>query len=267
LTDWQRLLTEASQRAMRVVRETGSRDRARALGRGASGDKTLVADRRAEDVLLRSLESVGDLGVLSEERGRVGRQDARYLAVLDPLDGSSNFSRGIPFYCTSIGVLEGRRLRDARYALVRDLVHGDVFYAERGRGAWKNGKRISVSRVKDVSEAIVGIDISMSSSHVIERLGPLLAAAYRQVHLGANALELCMVAEGRVDAFVDIRGRMRITDLAAAYLIALEAGARVTGMHGEELDPAVDLGSRFSYVAAGKKLHEEILALLGAHSR
>lgn len=262
LTDWRRLLEQTSQEVQEAVSGLGTRDRTRYVGRGASGDMTLLADKKAEDIILDALERVEDVSVLSEEKGESGGKASRYLAVLDPVDGSSNFSRGIPFYCTSIGILEGRSLRGARYGLVRDLVHGDVYYAERGKGAWKNGDRIAVSSVSDLASAVVGIDVSRTVPGAMLRLDHLLASSQRQAHLGANALELCMVADGRIDAFVDLRGKMRVTDLAAAYLIAVEAGAVITDDTGAELDPPMELDARFSYVAAGRALHSKILRIL-----
>jgi myo-inositol-1(or 4)-monophosphatase len=84
----------------------------------------------------------------------------------------------------------------------------------------------------------------------------------RHVHLGANALELCYVADGTLDAFVDLREKIRITDFAAAYLIAKEAGARITNADGGELRPRFELGHGFSFVAsATDSLHSEILRL------
>lgn len=269
VTDWENLLIDASlrvQKAVDSVRQRG--ERAKVLGVGASGDQTFVADSRAESELIDSLAQAGGVRILSEEKGAVGATDAPYLAVLDPLDGSSNFCRGIPFYCTSVCVVRGNRLMGARYALVRNLVTGEVYYAEEGRGARKNGKRIRASNARKLSEAVAGVDISRTSPRVIEELGPLVASIKRQVHFGANALELCLVADGTLDAFVDVRGKMRVTDFAAAYLIASEAGAVVTTPEAEEIDPPLDLTSRFSYVAAGNAtLHRQLISRLRSHSR
>jgi myo-inositol-1(or 4)-monophosphatase len=217
--------------------------------------------------LIGTLLGAGDVRILSEERGSIGEKGARYLAVLDPVDGSSNFSRGIPFYCTSVCIIEGNRLRDASCALVRDLVRGDVYYAERGKGATRDGRRIEASDLRDLSRAVLGVDTSRGSAGLLGELGDLIASVSRQVHFGANALELCLVADGRVDAFVDIRGKMRVTDFAAACLIAKEAGAVITSRDGEELDPPLSLSSRFGYIAAGKNLHGAILKRLSGHSR
>lgn len=242
--------------------------RARVVGTGASGDVTLVADRDAEREVVKVLSSAGALRILSEEAGELGEGGSRYVAVVDPLDGSSNFSRGIPFYCTSICVVEGRSLRDAKYALVRNLVNGDVYYAERGRGARKNGETIGPSSAKELSDSVLAIDVSKATLETVRGLSPLISKVRRQVHFGANALELCFVAEGVVDAFVDLRNRMRVTDLAGAYLIATEAGAVVTSETGGELDTSLDLGQRVNCVAAANSsLQGRLIAETGTLRR
>ena len=182
---------------------------------------------------------------------------------MDPLDGSSNFARGIPFYCTSVAMVEGDSLDDIMVGVVRDLVSGDVYSAVRGKGARKNGRPIRTSAKTELSKAVVGIDLSKGGRRTVARMAPLLAAVGRQVHFGANALELCFVAEGRTDAFVDLRGRIRVTDLAGAYLIAAEAGAAISGERGEELSATFDLSHRLSFIASGNAaMHREILEVL-----
>lgn len=266
MTDWQPVLLDASRRVQKVADAAfRGRKRSEILGTGASGDKTLFVDRRAESELINALSAARDVRLLSEEKGETGPKHARYLAVLDPIDGSSNFSRGVPFYCTSICIFDGRRFPDSTHALVRNLINGDVYYAERGMGATKNGRRIQTSRVARISDAVGGVDISATSRKVVDELAPLLAALKRQVHFGANALELCLVADGLIDAFIDVRGKMRVTDIAAAYLIAREAGAVVTTKSGEEPNPALNLSARFDCVAtANASLHAQVLSRLNS---
>ncbi len=261
MTDWLGLLTKASEGVQMVADKYSSSSRRNEIvGTGASGDRTLVVDREAERELVDSLSSVEGLRILSEEMGESGPRDASFTAILDPIDGSANFSRGIPFYCTSICVVEGRSLRDSKCALVRDLVSGGVYYAERGKGARKNGEHISPSAVTEISEAVAGADLSKASPSLLRGIAPLISALKRQVHFGANALELCLVAEGLLDAFVDVRGRMRVTDIAAAYLVVTEAGGVATSETGKPLNPTPDLISRLSCVAAGNpKLHGRLL--------
>jgi len=263
--EWEKLLLGATERVRgRISTLVRREERGKSVGIGASGDRTLLADKVAEDELMKALLSVTGTRVLSEEAGFRGDPAGSTLVVVDPLDGSSNFARGIPFYCTSVAVVEWGSLEDVKVGVVRDLVTGDVYHAVRGRGTKRNGVRVQASRAKDVSRAVLGIDISRGSSELITRLAPLVGAASRQVHFGANALELSCISDGTIDAFVDIRGKIRITDLAAAYLVAAEAGAEITDAQGKELRAVFDLKHRLSFVAsANVHLHKEILRLCG----
>jgi myo-inositol-1(or 4)-monophosphatase len=266
MTDWEGLLTEVTASVQKACASVGSGGAwAEVVGKGAAGDMTLVADREAERMIIDALLSVQGVRILSEEAGEVGPKSSRYLAIVDPLDGSSNFSRSIPFYCTSICIVEGERLRDAKYAAVRNLVNGDIYYAERNGGAFKNKGKVHPSRTGELSGAVAAVDISKATADVVRGLNPLLSKIARQVHFGANALELCMVADGIVDAFVDMRNRMRITDLAGAYLIAKEAGVPLSSGAGEELDPSLDLEVKVRVVAAANsELQRRILNELGS---
>ena len=263
--EWERVLLAATERVrLRVSPLSGAKDGGRRLGAGASGDITIYADKAAEDEIQGALKKAGPIRFLSEEAGAVGDPGTKTLAIVDPLDGSSNFEHGIPFYCTSVAIAEGESVGDISVGAVRDLVSGDVYTAVRGNGARKNGKRIRTSKTDSLSEAVIGVDLSRGGRGATQRLVPLVAAAKRQIYFGANALELCYMAEGRTDAFVDLRGTIRITDTAAALLIAEEAGASVTRADGRRLDPVFDLSHRLSFVAsANRELHKQILELVG----
>jgi len=263
--EWERLLLDATERVRGTVAALATKGgRGESVGVGASGDKTLRADRAAEDELMGALLRVKGTRVLSEEAGFRGAPGGKTMAVVDPLDGSSNFERGIPFYCTSVAVVEGDSLDDITVGVVRDLVNGDVYHAVKGRGTRKNGVPVRTSRVSEVPRAVIGMDISRGGAELVERLAPLVASAKRQVHFGANALELCYVADRTTDAFVDLRGSIRITDMAAAYLIAAEAGATITDALGRELEGVFDLEHRLAFVAsANSRLHKGILRLCG----
>ncbi len=260
---WERLLKEATKTVMASVSSIAAgSQRTKVVGIGASGDKTLLADRVAEEEVFASLSKVKGLRILSEEAGEKGDPKARHVAVIDPLDGSSNFERGIPFYCTSVAIASGNSLEDVDFGMVRDLNTGDLYFAQKGKGATKNGKVIRTSNARSPSSSVVGIDISRSPQAYAPRLGELAAHINRQVHFGANALELCYLADGRFDAFIDLRGRARVTDVAAGLLIVTEAGASVSGPDGKALDSGLDLRSRFSFVAsANRPLHRRMLKL------
>lgn len=261
MTDWEALLREAASRVHEVSeRYAGTSRGVTKIGLGAGGDKTLRVDMETENEALAVFSDVKDLRVITEEKGELGPKEAKWTLVIDPVDGSSNFERGIPFYCTSFAVLDGPRLRNARYALVRNLTSGEVYYSEAGRGSTKDEKKIRTSANRDLTEAAIAVDSCRATVANITRTAPLIASVKRQAHFGANALEICLLAEGKMDSFVDVRGRMRITDFAGGYLIAREAGAVVTTIDGGELDPKMSLSERFGLVASGNEvLHRKIL--------
>jgi len=265
--DWVRLLTDATERVQESISQiAASRDRKLIVGTGAAGDETLLADKRAEEELLSVLLRVGGLRILSEEAGNRGDAKAGLIAVVDPLDGSSNFERRIPYYCTSIAIADGPTIQNVFFGLVRNLVTGELYISERGKGATKNGEMIRTSGLSLLPESVAAVDLSMAPAGMIRGLSLLMSRVRRQVHYGANALELCYLAEGRIDAFVDMRNRMRVTDFAAGYLIAKEAGARITGPEGRALTTRIDLQSRLSCVgSANANLHGQILGFLGSH--
>lgn len=264
MVEWESLLREAAER-VQVVRDrlVSSKRGTEKLGQGAGGDVTMRVDEEAEEEIIALIRQKGDVRLVAEEHGESGPRGARWTAVIDPIDGSSNFERGVPFYCTSIAILDGNRLDHAKCGLVRNLVNGDTYYAEAGARATKNGAEIWTSDVEDLREATLGIDLSRTTLPVVRSLNELVASIKRQMHFGANALETCFLAEGRLDGFVDVRGRIRIMDLAAGYLIAKQAGAVFSDEKGGALNPPITVNERFSAVGGANQLiHGRILAAL-----
>jgi myo-inositol-1(or 4)-monophosphatase len=187
------------------------------------------------------------LAVLSEESGVTGDRSAPLLAVIDPVDGSTNAHRGIPFYATSICVL------DAEGPLVGVVVNqatGRHFEAVRGGGARRDGEIISPSGCTELSAAIVGIS-GFPGTH----------PGWAQFRaLGAAALEFCAVAEGMLDAYSVVGSSTLFGwDYLAGLLICHEAGA-VT-MERDGADPVVrDAGTRRPVVAATAELVAQLHA-------
>ena len=261
MVEWESLLKEAGERVQEVRdRLVASREGNERVGEGAGGDTTMRVDKEAEDEIIEVVMQKGDLRLVAEERGESGPKDASWTVIIDPIDGSSNFERQIPFYCTSIAVLDGKTLDDASHALVRNLVSGDTYYAEAAGYATKNGSEIKASLVNDLREAMVGVDVSKTSLQVVSSLNELISSVRRQVHFGANALEACFLAEGKIDGFVDVRDRIRVMDMAAAYLIGKRAGAVFSDRQGRPIRPTISVKERFSVIGAGNKaLHAKML--------
>jgi myo-inositol-1(or 4)-monophosphatase len=265
MVNWESILKEAGEQVQSISdRLKGRKSGLEAQGKGAGGDITMRVDAEAEKSIMDLVKGqVEDVKFVTEEAGEVGPTGSRWTLVVDPIDGSSNYARGLPFYCTSIAVLEGPSLEDLKYGLVRNLISGETYFAEKGRGAERDGTPIRASKVTTLSDSCVGIDMSKASRATVERLVPLIAAVRKPAHFGANALEQSFLADGKIDAFVDIRDRMRVVDFAAGYLIAMEAGAVLSRPDGGPVNTKVSLAEKFNVVASGTvKLQELILRKL-----
>jgi myo-inositol-1(or 4)-monophosphatase len=237
------------------------------FGIGAGGDVIKKIDLAAENALIQTLqESEVSCTIISEEAGtrEIGSSPSSFYLVTDPLDGTTNAVRGAPFMAISLAVSKTPSLRDVETALVCDPVHDVTYTAERGKGAFRNGERIKPSATASLEEAVVGLDFNMLKiRELMPRLIPLLEKIKHLRHFGADALEICYVADGKTDAFLDIRGKLRVTDMAAAYLILREAGGIIVTPEGGELDVALDATQRVAFVAAANQtIYEKIEKLL-----
>jgi len=204
-------------------------------GLAGTRDHQYRSDLVADDAVALVLDRVG-FGVLSEESG-LRRGDAEVVVVVDPVDGSTNASRGIPWYATSLCAVDER---GPSAAVVTNLATGEHYEALRGQGAWRDGKPISPSGRTELAEAMVGL-----SGYPGAHLG------WRQYRaLGAAALDLCAVACGRIDGYVDCsRDAHGVWDYAGGLLVCQEAGALVTDVDGREL-MILEHGARRTPVAA-----------------
>lgn len=263
-----RLLRDIASEVRRKIKPLlGSREAWKPLGKGVGGDKTRLIDAVAEEAVFEKLrEKALSCMVVSEERGlvSVGEGGDGYL-IVDALDGTNNSLRGIPLYCVSLAAADKPKLSSIHSAVVQDLHHDETFWASKGEGARLEGSPITPSTVKTLEDALIGVDMNPPLPEgKIGGLIRLLRASKHSRHFGVKALELCYVASGRLDAFVEVRGRTRVTDLAASYLIIKEAGGLIVDERGENLEaPASTPRLRLSVIAAGnRRLLRQILSLL-----
>jgi myo-inositol-1(or 4)-monophosphatase len=232
------------------------------FGRGAGGDLSSKIDLVAENAVLNT---IGKLEfrptVIGEECGTIKGGEG-YL-VMDAVDGTTNATRGIPFSCCSLAYATHCNLSSVSDAVIVDLNTGDVYESSVNKGALMNGVRLRIddnirSRgVKSQNELVVGVNISGIGS--IEKLAEIISKCLHVRHLGANALELCFFARGLIDMYIDLRGKIRVTDLAAGYLITKESGGILFNPEGEYLDSDLSLLNRISFIAAKNR---EFLQLL-----
>jgi myo-inositol-1(or 4)-monophosphatase len=237
------------------------------LGVGAGGDKTKLVDLSAEKAIVEVfLQQDVSFTLVSEESGikEYGIKPKGCYVTVDPVDGTTNLVRGLPFFCSSIAISRRPFLSDVYAAMVIDLCRGITYTATRGEGAYRDETRIVTSTVTSLAEAVIGLDLN---SYKVKELVPLLSDLIQSTrhirHFGANALELCFVAEGLTDAFVDIRGKLRTTDVAAGFLILKEAGGTISTINGKSVDAELDPAQTLIFVASGNnKIHEKILNLI-----
>jgi len=266
--DWLDLLKECSQKMRKeILTFFGSPDAAIGFGIGAGGDTMKKIDLVAEKALIDVLEEHKlSCTLISEETGtkKIGPQPPEIYLTTDPVDGTTNAIRGLPFMATSIAVSRAPYLKDVEVALVSDLFHNITYTAQRDQGAYRNKERIKPSKISFLEEAIVGVDFNtLRIKELVASLEEVLIRTRHLRHLGANALEICYVADGTTDAFLDTRGKLRVTNVAASYLILLEAGGIMVTPEGNELNVPLAATQRLSFIAvANKKLYETIRRLL-----
>ena len=214
--------------AQRVV-ETGTR--------GAGGDRTLVLDQSAEDIVFAQLQAlqrrrpqllrvVGGTrrAAIRRRRGATG-----FRVIVDPIDGSLNAKRDACHYALSVAVADGDTMADVAFAFVHDFGCGEQWWARRGEGAWLDGQRLDPTlperRSHEGKLELLGIE-SADPRFVRDHGDALVDVAHRLRALGAIAITLCQVAAARYDGMVTLR-RSRGVDAAAGQLIVREAGGHV----------------------------------------
>jgi myo-inositol-1(or 4)-monophosphatase len=222
----------------------------------AAAEIVTEADTESEKQIISAIHAkFPDHGVLSEECGLRNRS-SEYQWIIDPLDGTLNFAHQVPIFCISIAVSRGD---DIVLGVVLNPVNGELFSAERGKGAQLNGKPIHVSSVLKVSESLLvtgfPYDVYTFFDDVIYRYGTCLKAAQGTRRLGSAALHLCFVASGRFEGFWE--QDLKAWDTAAGVLIATEAGAAATTFSNQPYTP----GAQEILVTNGH-IHEEMLGLL-----
>ena len=263
--DWLGLCRRATEAARAAVAlHPTTRERARTTGRGEGGDMTLVIDRAAEDAIFSELDSLElPLTAISEERGRVelAGGDSAQL-VIDPIDGSLNAKRGLPFYAVSIAVADGDRMGDVRFGYVGDLGSGEEWWAVRGGGAFLGGERLPPLEGGPLE--IVGLETARPSLVAAAAGEIAMLEADRVRAIGSVALSLCFVAAGRLDGMASLRA-VRSVDVAAAQLLVCEAGGIVDlpEAEGGALGASLDLGMRSCVIAASTQEGLERLRGLG----
>ncbi|HHY09621.1 MAG TPA: inositol monophosphatase [Firmicutes bacterium] len=222
-------------------------------------DLVTDVDREVEAFLTEKLRAAfPNHAILGEEEGRTGPQDAEFLWLIDPIDGTTNFAHGLPYFCISVALSKkGQAVLGAVYHPPTET----MYWAELGKGAFKNGKRLQVAKTGTVRESllIMGFPYAIAEGDPghLDWHARAVRASQSVLTLGSAALDLCQVAEGRAEAFWE-KG-IYAYDVAAGSLIVTEAGGRLSSISGGEFD----LFGR-EILATNGLIHEELVQLLAA---
>ena len=222
MTDWVAACRAAVGDVRAVLDELPTRvEREPVVRQGEGGDDTTAIDQAAEDAILARLREL-DVTIVSEEAGRSG--DGATLAVVDPIDGSLNAKRGIPFFSLSLAFADGETMADVFLGYVYDFGTGEEWIGRRGEGATLDGEPLGAVKPKDAIE-ILSFEATLTSL-IAEHASAMNGIAHRLRVMGSLALSLCHLAAGRVDGVCSLKPA-RSVDIAAAQLLCREVGLSV----------------------------------------
>jgi myo-inositol-1(or 4)-monophosphatase len=246
----------AGLRAMLAAHPTTS-ERAVVVGRGEGGDRTLVIDEAAEELIFAELASLHAGGcnfvAISEERGEVDYGGGALRVVIDPIDGSMNAKRGLSPHAVSIAVADGETMADVFFGYVCDLSGGEVWTARRGGGAFLGTMALAAAGSERRTRAGRLELVAVEAAHpdrIAGAVGALEPIVHRVRVFGSMAFSLCQLAAGRVDGMATL-GPCRSVDVAAGQLIVRESGGLVAFTAcAEPLGAPLDLLAHSPMVAA-----------------
>ena len=220
-------------------------------------DIVTAADKVSEEIIISNIrKKYPTHSILSEESGTSGYEND-YRWVIDPLDGTTNFSSGLPEFCVSIGI---QYKNQTIIGVVFAPYLGELFYAVRGEGAFLNGKKISTGNNTDIHKAVVTtgfpVDKDRTTDNNLDNVARVLPLVRGLRRLGSAALELAYTACGRQGGYFEVY--LNPWDYAAGMLLVQEAEGKVSDWNGRKLDPAQ--GSQVA--GTNGQVHEELLKLL-----
>jgi myo-inositol-1(or 4)-monophosphatase len=253
LSPWLELSREIVADVRAVLTELPARrDREPVVGAGSGGDETTAIDAAAEAVAVRRLEALHAQGhefrLVSEELGERAFGDGATRIVLDPIDGSLNAKRGVPFFSLSLAVAEGPAMADVVFGFVHDFGTGEEWTATRGGGAQLDGTQVDW---QGPDEEIELLSCEATRTALVADVAAELGGIARRLRImGSLALSLCHLAAGRIDAVCSLKPA-RSVDIAAAQLLVRERGLEIGLVDAGSFDEApLDVVARSRVVAA-----------------
>lgn len=234
---------------------------------------TMQFDHDAEEIIINGLiESGLGFEIITEERPTFTTVDTpAYRIVIDPIDGSNNVKRGIMTAGLALAVLpiDAPILpQHVQWAIVGEVFSGTVYMAQRGGGAFRNGKRCQVSEAKHLTDCVAGVNFDGRDTAALHSLLMEKPSIGKVRRSGSSAMDTVYVASGAYDAFIDVGKILTGESFLASASIVLEAGGIVSDEEGKQLQPITNLTETFSLVVANtKQMHKEITARIKSKGR
>lgn len=220
-------------------------------------DLVTEVDKKSETKIIEVIHnSFPDHNVLGEEGGDLHRK-SDYVWIVDPIDGTVNYAHSVPLFCVSIAV-------EYKGEVILGIVYSpktkEKFYAEKGNGAYLNGKKISVSKIDLLKDSLLVTGFPYGAKdnfdHCIDHFVNFIKLGLPIRSLGSAALDICYLACGRFEGFWEVN--LNAWDVAAGYLIVLEAGGKITDFNGG----AFSVYDKQILATNGRKVHEEMMDVL-----
>lgn len=256
------VMVQAARKASRhLIRDFGEVENLQVSKKGPA-DFVSAADLRAEKILVEELSRARPgYSFLLEEQGSLEGSDKSHRFIIDPLDGTTNFLHGLPHFAISIGL---EREGDLVAGVILDPIKDELFWAEKGKGAFLNDRRLRVSVRGDLTQSLLstGIPFAGLSGHdvFLRQLGSVTAQVAGIRRYGSAALDLAYVAAGRYEAFWE--AGLKPWDVAAGVVLVREAGGMVTQVNGAGFSLEAP-----SLLASNEHVHHSVSQLLsGARS-
>jgi len=231
MVNWLKECREMSNKIREIALANRGKGGGKEVGTtGAGGDKSIQIDIQAEDIVEEFCERMGNVLLVSEELGEKEYGTPEWVLCVDPIDGSFNYKMGTGDFAFSIAVSKTRDAKTLEFGYIMNLVSGDEYWAQKGKGAYKNGEKMESERCGG-GRLLVEVVRRRIMSDIRKAAEELLNAKHIRMY-GCAALDCCYVAEGKYDKFIYI-GHARIMDVLAGKIIAEEAGCKMLGFNNK----------------------------------
>lgn len=253
--DFLKVAKQAALEAGDFISSLFGKNIALTLKDGDSSNLVTKADLGSEKIIVKLIKkNFPDHSIIAEEGDRVNKS-SRFTWIIDPLDGSTSFASGVPIFAVSIGLLKDGK---PFLGVINWVSQKELYWAERGKGAYLNGKKISARKVKKLENGVMGFSVGTKGRRE-EKLKTYILPLFNKIRypyiLGSIAVDLCLTSRGVFDGAI---GQGWAWDFIGGVIIVREAGGEVTDLQGQE----PDWKDRLSIVASNGLIHDQILEVL-----